>query len=31
MSKAREDSLSPDLLHGAKAIGEFLGLTERQV
>jgi hypothetical protein len=31
MSKAREDSLSPDLLHGAKAIGEFLGLSERQV
>lgn len=32
MTKARNDkSEQLDLLHGAKAIGDYLGLTERQV
>lgn len=31
MSKARDNFEKLDLLHGAKAIGKFLGLTERQV
>jgi hypothetical protein len=25
-----DDSLADDLLHGAKEIGDFLGITERQ-
>jgi hypothetical protein len=25
-----DDSLAEDLLHGAKEIGDFLGITERQ-